>query len=89
MVAAQGIVLFTAGFESVASSLIALCYNLATNPAVQERIHEEVVHVWEDEVLTAECAVRLRYLEAAILETLRLFPQAATQSRICTRDSRV
>jgi cytochrome P450 len=42
MVVAQGVIFFAAGFETTASTLSTLSYHLATNPEIQERIHNEI-----------------------------------------------
>lgn len=54
-VTAQALIFFFAGFESIASVLCFLTYELAVNPDIQERLREEV-----DETLV-ECKGKLTY----------------------------
>ncbi len=70
--------LLFAGEDTTSNTLAWLLHFLADHPQVQERIRQEVDEVLGDEttVTDPEAAGRLRRLEAAFLETLRLRPVA-------------
>ena len=52
---AQGLLFFIAGYETTATSITFLLYNLAMNPEIQEKLHEEIIGVPGDQVLTFIC----------------------------------
>ncbi len=47
---AQGILFFIAGYDTTATSIAFLLYNLALNPDVQEELHDEIVNLAGNEV---------------------------------------
>ena len=55
-VLAQGMLFFIAGYDTTATSIAFLLYNLALNPEIQEKLHEEIVDATGDKVF----AVNLR-----------------------------
>ena len=65
-----------AGYETSATTLGLVCYHLATNPDVQDRLVEEIDSAWSDEekMPTFETVRELPYLDMVISETLRLCP---------------
>ncbi|KAK7499235.1 hypothetical protein BaRGS_00009495, partial [Batillaria attramentaria] len=78
---AQGIGVFTAGFETTASTLRFLTYSLATNPDVQDKLHKEITDVIGDGEVTYERLAEMKYLECVINETLRMYPPLPFISR--------
>jgi len=72
----EAMVLFLAGHDTTAAALAWVCYLLARYPQVQERVADEVRTVLGGQNPTAEDITRLPYTEAAIKETLRLYPPA-------------
>lgn len=75
-------------FETTALSLTFLTYNLAKNPHVQAKLVKEV-----DDYLARnsgkiehETVNELVYLNACILESLRLFPVLLRLDRMCTKE---
>ncbi|PVD25687.1 hypothetical protein C0Q70_13346 [Pomacea canaliculata] len=73
-VAAQGVIILIAGYETTATTLQYLTYNLAMNQDVQQRVYEEMRDELGDEDPTYDNVGRLKYLDNVIHETLRLFP---------------
>ncbi|XP_025103431.1 cytochrome P450 3A5-like isoform X5 [Pomacea canaliculata] len=73
-VAGQGFIILIAGYETTATTLQYLTYNLAKNQDVQQRVYEEMRDELGDEDPTYDNVGRLKYLDNAIHETLRLFP---------------
>lgn len=85
---AQGGLFLGAGFETIATTLGTLSYNLVKNPQALEILMGEVDTVLEDHegVVNHETITKMPYLEANIKETLRLFPTIARNDRMCNKD---
>ena len=75
-VLAQSVIFLVAGYETSSNTLGFICYHLATNPDVQEKLQEEIDSVWDDEskMPSYETVNELPYLDMVISETLRLYP---------------
>lgn len=75
-VAGQAIGFLLAGSDTTSVTLSLTCYYLATNPEVQEKLHQEIDSVWtnEKEMPSYETVRELPYLDMVIAETLRLHP---------------
>ncbi|EDV25750.1 uncharacterized protein TRIADDRAFT_23953 [Trichoplax adhaerens] len=73
---AQSFVFLLAGYETTANTLSSVCYLLAVNPDVQERLINEVDDAFSgvDDDLSYEQIFELKYLDMVITETLRLYP---------------
>ena len=56
-IVAQGVLFFIAGYESTASSITFLLYNLALNPEIQQKLYDEI----EDVVASSEVGFRKHY----------------------------
>nr|AJN91170.1 cytochrome P450 monooxygenase CYP6CV1 [Cnaphalocrocis medinalis] len=78
MIAAQALVFYTAGFETSAASMSFLIHEMALNPEIQERIHDEVCRVYEkyNGELTYESTKEMPYLDMVFDETLRKYSVA-------------
>lgn len=72
----EAMVLFLAGHDTVAASLIWTFYNLAKNPEVEKNVLEELDKVLAKRAVTSSDIPRLLYLKQVINESLRLFPPA-------------
>ena len=80
----------TAGFETTANTLGSAVYLLAKNPEVQEKVLEEVNSVCDSsELINHENIKDMHYLEATIMETLRMRPPVTEHDRVCTKDCEV
>lgn len=66
--------LASAGFDTTANTLAYLTYLLAANPMEQDKLWQEIKMLNE---ITFDSVQRLKYLQHAIMETLRLFPHAS------------
>ncbi|CAG5114934.1 unnamed protein product [Candidula unifasciata] len=86
-IAAQGIIFIIAGYETTSTTLQYISYELAKNPDVQARIRNEISKVLGDstEPDYDKCN-SLKYTEAAISETLRMYPPVHLLSRLAERD---
>jgi cytochrome P450 len=82
----QLLTLYHAGFETSASLLTFLFYQLALHPEVRNRVLAEVDQVPRERRPTAEDLSRLDYTEWCLNETLRVFPPAYNFTRIPLSD---
>nr|AFU75896.1 cytochrome P450 CYP9AQ1 [Locusta migratoria] len=86
-IAAQAMLFFFAGFETVSTVLTFCCYLLATNQDEQRRLQQEVDQLMDqsggqpsyDQVMSCQ------YLDMVISETLRMYPPAPFLDRECVR----
>ncbi|KAJ8953896.1 hypothetical protein NQ318_019136 [Aromia moschata] len=86
-IAAQAIVFFTAGSDTVASMMSFLSYELATNPDAQEKLRKEIVENSEKckGKITYEALLKMKYMDMVISETLRKWPNVLATDRVCTK----
>merc|ERR1712037_1020392 len=87
MIEAQGMVFMVAGFETTANTLGSMCYQVSKHQHVQERIIEEILDTIGSDEITHENISHLEYLEACIMEDLRLCSPATEHDRVCVQDS--
>ena len=91
VIMAQGIAFFIAGYETSSNTLSTLCYNLAKNPEVQDKVYEEICKVTEenDGLISHETTSQMSYLEATIEEDLRIHPPVLSLDRECSKDTKI
>nr|KAG5712401.1 hypothetical protein BaRGS_023980 [Batillaria attramentaria] len=77
----QGFLVLNAGYETTATTLQYLTYNLTIHPDAQQKVVDEIREKLGDAEPTYENVASLPYLDAAIHETLRLFPPVPTINR--------
>ena len=82
---AQGILFFMAGYSGTATLLSNLSLLLAQNPRVQETLIREIDSTSQEPV-NFDIINSLKYLDAAVWESLRLFPPVARVERECVAD---
>lgn len=88
-IVAQSFLFFLAGFDTVATLLSFLVYELSINQDVQQKLYDQVkeTHQFLDgKKLTYEGIQKLKYLDMVVSETLRLWPPAVAIDRICVKD---
>lgn len=85
---AQAFVFFLGGFESVSTMMCFLVHELAANPDVQDKLRAEIEQVLEknDGKPTYEAINSMKYLDAVVCETMRLYPLGVFIDRICVKD---
>jgi cytochrome P450 len=66
--------LFLAGHDTICASLLWFYYLVGTRPEVDAAIAAEVKAVCDDDDITFAHVARLKYVEAAFLEAMRLYP---------------
>ncbi|XP_069675038.1 probable cytochrome P450 6a13 isoform X1 [Periplaneta americana] len=87
-IAAQAVIFFTAGFETSGSSLAFCIHEIAMNPDIQSRLHEEICTVLKryNGEITYDALQELEYMDMVISESLRKYPPATNITRMCTED---
>ena len=67
-IAAQSFIFFAAGFETSSTTLTFCMYELAKNPKIQEKVHDEINSVigWHGGEISYECIAEMKYLENCI-----------------------
>jgi cytochrome P450 len=73
--------LVLAGHETTANALNWTFFLLSRNPTARERLEQELDQVLGDRVPSVEDLPKLRYTEAVIKESMRLFPPAWVTAR--------
>jgi len=86
---AQAFVFFLAGFDSISTAMCFMTYHIGVDPNVQNKLREEI-----DDVLrrtngkpTYEAINRMKYLDAVINESLRLYPFVSFLDRRCVKET--
>uniref|UniRef100_A0A182LTA8 Cytochrome P450 n=1 Tax=Anopheles culicifacies TaxID=139723 RepID=A0A182LTA8_9DIPT len=76
------------GFETSSTMMSYLLYELAANPSIQDKVVKELRTVMDESEgqLTEAGLHKLVYMEAAMMETLRMHTPVFTLPRICTKD---
>ncbi|XP_072749241.1 cytochrome P450 9e2-like [Anoplolepis gracilipes] len=84
----QAFVFFLGGFDSSSTLMSFLAYEIAVNPHIQEKLHNEIDKVLKDTngQPSYEAVNGMTYLNAAINETLRMYPPQLMTDRLCTKD---
>jgi cytochrome P450 len=86
----QLVLFLIAGYETTSNALAYIVYHLAINTHVQHKLAAEIDSVTDgcDQPLTYEMLGRMKYTDALIKETLRLYPLASpVQARLCMADT--
>ncbi|KAG7210382.1 hypothetical protein KM043_011915 [Ampulex compressa] len=84
----QSFVFFIAGFDIVSSVLSFAAHEMACHPEIQERLRREIDSVLsssKEETVDYEAVNRMKYLEAVVNETLRMYPVAFLTDRVCEK----
>ncbi|CAG9827785.1 unnamed protein product [Diabrotica balteata] len=86
-IAAQALIFFFAGFDSVASLLSFTCYELMVNPDIQTRLRKEIEETLEqcNGNVTYEAIMKMKYMDMVLSETGRKWPQGTMADRVCTK----
>jgi len=85
---AQAFIFFLGGFDTVSTIICFMQYELAINPDIQNKLKAEIEDVLKDTngKPTYEAVNDMKYLDAVINETLRLYPPSTFLDRICVKD---
>jgi cytochrome P450 family 9 len=85
---AQAFVFFLAGFETVTKSMCFMTHEIAVNPDVQKKLKKEIEDVLKvtNDKPTYEAINSMKYLDAVVNETLRLYPPSFSIDRMCVKE---
>lgn len=78
----EALTLFLAGHETTANALAWTFYLLSQNPEAEGKFHRELDEVLDNKSLSPEDYPRLKFTEAVLAESMRLFPPAWTLGRV-------
>ncbi|KAF9418543.1 hypothetical protein HW555_004692 [Spodoptera exigua] len=80
---AQAVLFYIAGYDTTANLIYYFLYEMAINPTVQEKLHEELDTLpSEDEIPDMYEAIQdMEYLEMCVNEVLRLWPLVGSADR--------
>ncbi|CAH4028006.1 unnamed protein product [Pieris brassicae] len=82
LLTAQCMLFFAAGFETSATTLSFMLFEMAKNPEIQKRVlHEVDDYFSKNDKLSYECVSETPFLDACINETLRLYPVVGVLTR--------
>ena len=87
-VVANVLLFLAAGYETTSTLLTYVTYCLAMNPEKQDKLRKEITDAFEaaGNTIRYEDVSSLKYLDAVVSETLRLFPPGMRLGRKCTSD---
>ena len=82
------ILILLAGYDTTSTLISMATYSLALNPDVQERLRNEIESAVKADAgeLRYETIMHLKYLDAVVNETLRLYPSVVKIERTATQD---
>lgn len=82
----EALTLFLAGHETTANALTWSWYLLSQNPAAESILHAELDQVLNGRMPTMDDLPNLKYTEAVLAESMRLFPPAWAIGRLSLED---
>jgi cytochrome P450 family 6 len=87
-IVATALVLLVAGYDTTGSTLSFLCYQLAKNPEIQDRLRAEIQEVTgdSDEEVTYDHLSKMTYMDQIISETLRFHTPLSALQRVASND---
>ncbi|KAF5271172.1 hypothetical protein FQR65_LT17687 [Abscondita terminalis] len=87
-ITAQALIFFFGGFETSASLMTFIAYELALNQDIQKRLQNEIDETLNDcnGILTYEALHKMKYMDMVVSETLRKWPAGFAIDRLCVKD---
>ncbi|XP_043518308.1 cytochrome P450 9e2-like [Frieseomelitta varia] len=84
---AQAFIFFFGGFESTSALMCFAAYEIGINVQIQKRLQDEIDQVLEDcnGQVTYDAVNDMKYLDAVILESLRMYPPTVISDRVCVK----
>ncbi|XP_049964265.1 cytochrome P450 6k1-like [Schistocerca serialis cubense] len=89
--AAQAFVVFGAGFETSSTATSFTLHELALNPDVQSKLHDEIDAVLEENGgdISYDTIGKMTHLDTVVSECLRKYPPAPVLNRECNQDYKI
>lgn len=86
---AQAFVFFLGGFDTTSTGMCYMTHVIGAYPDVQKKLREEIDNVVKQTngKPTFEAIHRMKYLDAVINETFRLYPVPAFLDRVCVKET--
>ncbi|XP_036413073.1 cytochrome P450 3A30-like [Colossoma macropomum] len=82
----QSMIFIFAGYETSSSTLSFFFHNIATNPETMKKLQEEIDQTFPNKApVHYDAVMNMEYLDAALNESLRLYPVAARLERVCKK----
>lgn len=81
--------IFLAGHETTANALTWTWYLLSQNPAVEEKLHEEIDRVLAGRLPAFADVAQLKYTEMVLAEAMRLYPPAWATGRLAKVETEI
>lgn len=90
-IVATAIVILVAGYDTTGTTLAYVCYQLAKNPEVQNRLRDEVLEITNDSDrdLTYDDLNKMTYMDQVISETLRFHNPVSVLQRYTLKDYKI
>ncbi|KAF2890529.1 hypothetical protein ILUMI_15644 [Ignelater luminosus] len=83
-ITAQALIFFFAGFDAGSSLMCYICYELARNPDIQEKLYREIIEACNKK-MTYEAVLGMKYLDCVVSETLRKWPLGPFLDRVSVK----
>lgn len=87
--AANTFIFISGGSETTATALTFALYELSNNPAVQQKLQDEIDSTLIDQELDFATVSSMAYLNQVVLEVLRKHPPIALMNRHCVQDYKI
>ncbi|XP_069187504.1 cytochrome P450 9e2-like isoform X2 [Procambarus clarkii] len=86
LIVAQSVLFLIAGYDTTASTLAMTSFLLAKNPIHQQRLRQEMQQIVEEHGnITYHSIMEAKFLDACLMESLRMYPPASFIERQCTK----
>ncbi|XP_068239067.1 cytochrome P450 3A8-like [Palaemon carinicauda] len=87
---AQSMLFIVVGYDTTSTAIAMTSFLLSKSPGIQQRLRQELQEVVEKEgVLTYQGIMEAKFLDACIMEALRLYPPSPILERVCSKDYQV
>ena len=88
IIVATALIILVAGYDTTGTTLAFVCYQLAKNPDIQNRLREEVQEITNDSDrdITYDDLNKMTYMDQVISETLRFHSPIGVLQRTATKD---